>query len=184
MIQKIITICVALTISMNAHAVDCAKIYSPSCFGGWKDYNQNCLDTREEVLLKTSTDYEMTSIKNCKVINGMWFDFYAGDYISDQSALDIDHIVPKKEAWLSGANQWTQEQRERFANDTENLIPTLRSINRSKGSKDIALWIPPSDNYMCIYLEKWTYIKNKYKLQIDKKEQEKINEMNKFCVYS
>ena len=39
-----------------------------------------------------------------------------------------------------------------FANDTANLVVSLPSVNRSKGTKDIAQWQPDTDSGKCDYL--------------------------------
>ncbi|WP_227520150.1 DUF1524 domain-containing protein [Marinobacter sp. LV10R510-11A] len=38
--------------------------------------------------------------------------------------------------WERGANEWSREKREEFANDLRNLWPVEASLNRSKGAKD------------------------------------------------
>lgn len=40
------------------------------------------------------------------------------------SDVDIDHVVPLKEAWISGAKDWTDARREQFANEYEIHCPT------------------------------------------------------------
>lgn len=42
---------------------------------------------------------------------------YDGATWTAASDLDIDHVVPLKEAWLSGARDWTTARREALAND-------------------------------------------------------------------
>jgi hypothetical protein len=42
---------------------------------------------------------------------------YDGAKWTAASDLDIDHIVPLKEAWVSGARSWTTARREALAND-------------------------------------------------------------------
>jgi hypothetical protein len=41
--------------------------------------------------------------------------------------LDIGHVVPLKEAWQTGAYNWTSERRREFANDLAR--PQLLSIS-------------------------------------------------------
>jgi hypothetical protein len=47
-----------------------------------------------------------------------------------------DHLVPLKEAWLSGARDWTPQQREAFANDLTRpqLVAITRKVNEEKGA--------------------------------------------------
>ncbi|MGM0953782.1 MAG: HNH endonuclease family protein [Pseudomonadota bacterium] len=56
----------------------------------------------------------------------------------DASKIDIDHVVPLKWAWQHGANKWTKEKRERFANDPRNLWSVELSLNSQKGAKGLA----------------------------------------------
>lgn len=47
-----------------------------------------------------------------------------------------DHLVPLKEAWLSGARNWTPAQREALANDLTRpqLVAVTDNLNDSKGA--------------------------------------------------
>ena len=87
----------------------------------------------------------------------------------------IDHIVPLKEAHISGASKWENKAKNQFFNDLDNLIPVSRSANRSKGSKDPASWLPTNQAFHCAYVQKWVAIKKKYDLDYDAKEQDAIN---------
>ena len=62
---------------------------------------------------------------------------YSGEVIFDASKLDIDHIVPLKWDWGHGANEWSKEKREKFANDPVNLVAVEASLNRQKGAKGL-----------------------------------------------
>lgn len=153
--------------------------YSRSGFKHWVDQDGDCLDTRHEVLQKESLI--PPKIVNCKVIQGKWYGVYSNQYYTNPKELDIDHIVPLKEAWDSGASKWTDTKREDFANDYENLIAVKNSLNRQKGAKDPAQWLPPHLEYHCEYISRWVYIKKKYSLEMDIKEQEKIAGLLQNC---
>lgn len=152
--------------------------YTRSSFKHWVDEDRDCLNTRQEVLQKDSI--KPVEIKNCRVINGKWYDVYSGKYYTNPTELDIDHIVPLKEAYKSGADKWTPKQREAFANDYENLIAVHRTLNRQKGAKDPAQWLPPHKGYICEYITRWVYVKGKYKLNLDATECKAIN--NSKCI--
>ena len=103
-----------------------------------------------------------------KVINGVWLCRYTGNMYIDPRKLDIDHMVPLKEAYVSGAKDWSIEQKKQYANDTENpnhLVAVYRSANRSKGSKDPARWMP--DVNRCWYVKEWLKVKTTWKLSMD-----------------
>ena len=154
--------------------------YSRSSFKHWIDEDGDCLNTRQEVLQRESL--ETVEIKNCRVVRGKWYDAYSGQFYTQTSKLDIDHIIPLKEAWESGADKWTAKKRKEFANDYDNLIAVSRSLNRQKGAKDPAEWLPPHTEYICEYIARWIYIKEKYNLKMDLKEKQKVEGMQGDCL--
>lgn len=152
--------------------VDCKTQYSRTCFKHWIDEDKDCLNTRHEILQAQSII--PVNIENCKVITGKWYDPYSGEYFTNPSDLDIDHIVPLKETWRSGGNEWSKKQGEQYANDFDVLIPVYKSLNRQKSDKDIAEWLPPHTKYLCEYLTRWVLIKSEYKLKADVSECETV----------
>ena len=75
------------------------------------------------------------------MVSGSWNDPYSGRTITDASKLDIDHMVPLKEAHESGAANWPRERERAYANDLDDpdtLIAVDRRLNRQKGAKDPA----------------------------------------------
>ncbi|WP_461069957.1 HNH endonuclease family protein [Streptomyces pseudoechinosporeus] len=102
-------------------------------------------------------------VNGCEVTNGQWLSIYDNVTVTNP---DIDHIVPLSEAWESGADDWTDEDRAVFANDVVvNLVAVSASSNRSKGDKDPAEWMPA--NKPCEYLTWWVEVKVKYGLTFD-----------------
>jgi hypothetical protein len=147
--------------------------YSRSLFKHWVDADGDGCDTREEVLIAESTTVAQVDRYGCKVLEGDWYSPYEGDTYTSPSSLDIDHMVPLKEAWDSGAWNWTSAQRQSFANDLSDprpLIAVLNSQNRSKSDKDPSNWIPPRGEYLCTYLSNWVAIKAHWKLSMDQSE--------------
>lgn len=90
--------------------------------------------------------------------------------------LDVDHMVPLKNAWISGAHAWTREQRQAYANDMTN--PQLWSVsaasNRSKADKSPDRWMPPEPVFACQYSKAWTQVKHTWKLRITPAEKAKL----------
>ncbi|RNF53005.1 HNH endonuclease [Marinomonas hwangdonensis] len=119
--------------------------YSRDEFGrGWADEDGDCQNTRQEILISLSTaPVRFTNDRECRVTFGRWISMYSGEVIFDASKLDIDHIVPLKWAWDNGADKWSKEKRERFANDPANLVAVEASLNRQKGAKGPDEWLPP-----------------------------------------
>ncbi len=164
----LLTVLAAIPV-MNEHP----QGYSRSLFKHWVDADGDGCDTREEVLIAESTTAAQVDRYGCKVLEGDWYSPYEGDTYTSPSSLDIDHMVPLKEAWDSGAWNWTSAQRQSFANDLSDprpLIAVLNSQNRSKSDKDPSNWIPPRGEYLCTYLSNWVAIKAHWKLSMDQSE--------------
>ena len=134
----------------------------------WSDFDKDGLNTREEILLR---DFDMS--------NQFWITPYLNKKIANARNIDIDHIVPLYEAYLSGGKNWSKKKKEIFANDEDNLTVSYFRENRSKGSRDIAKWLP--DYNKCWYIEKFTKIKRKYKLAFDRKEKQVMKKYKKIC---
>ena len=119
--------------------------YKRDLFRHWTDDDSDSCNTREEVLIAESRTPAQVDAYGCKVIEGDWFSEYDGLLHTNPSDLDIDHFVPLKEAWDSGAWAWSPTQRQRFANDLSDpraLIAVTAGANRSKGDKDPSNWLP------------------------------------------
>jgi len=157
--------------------------YDRSLFKLWIDADKNGCDTRKEVLISEAI-VKPTKSAGCKLVGGKWISRYDFITYTDSSKLDIDHLVPLAEAWRSGAWAWTNQQRMEYANDLGipmALNAVTASVNRSKGDRDIASWLPSDKKYLCDYLKGWVTVKAKYKLTVDVSEAQIINKNNQFC---
>ncbi|KAG8746261.1 hypothetical protein FRC10_005510 [Ceratobasidium sp. 414] len=118
---------------------------------------------------------------SCAATSGSWYSVYDGATWTDKSDVDIDHmgaqlldicsrldpdygLVPLKEAWVSGARDWTTAQRQAFANDVTRpqLLAVTDNVNQSKGDKDPSEWMPPLSSYHCTYVRAWITVKHYY----------------------
>ena len=147
--------------------------YNRNLFKHWTDDDRDSCNTREEVLIAESTSPPQVDAYGCKVIAGDWFSEYDGVLHTDPSDLDIDHFIPLKEAWDSGAWAWSASQRQKFANDLSDprsLIAVTAGQNRSKGDKDLSNWLPPRQEALCTYVSTWVAVKAKWKLSMDQSE--------------
>lgn len=140
--------------------------YDRSFFGGWRDSDGDCLDTRGEVLVDRSLTEAVLDETGCRIVGGTWWDFYTGKILSDSSTIDIDHLVPLHEAWDLGAHEWDRSRAADFANDPENLAITTSEMNRSKGSSAPTAWLPPEEEFRCEYLTRFGQILDKYGLAL------------------
>ncbi|WP_432935377.1 HNH endonuclease family protein [Kribbella sp. CA-253562] len=154
--------------------------YSRDLFPHWSTVSGTC-DTRDEVLKRDGTG--VTVDANCEPTAGRWYSVYDATYVTDDSAVDIDHIVPLAEAWKSGANTWTTARRQQFANDRTiaQLIAVSASSNRSKGDKDPASWKPTNTSVHCIYAREWIWVKYTYKLALQSAEKTALQQMLNAC---
>jgi hypothetical protein len=151
--------------------------YDRDLFAHWNDADGDGCDTRSEVL-QTESIAPVTFISGCTVATGSWTSPYDGATWTNASDVDIDHMVPLGEAWASGADVWTADQRQAYANDLDlpnALIAVTDSVNQSKGNRDPAVWLPPATSYACAYVIDWITIKYKWSLTIDSAEQMKLS---------
>lgn len=143
----------------------------------WADRDDDCMDTRDEVLAAESLVEPTLSDDGCDVVGGRWRGRYTGQIFTNPSNLDIDHIVPLAEAHASGAAAWPIARKRRYANDLEHaaaLIAVDAGANRSKGADDPAEWMPPDEEYHCRYLRQWVEVKNVWGLSMDRGERKAI----------
>ncbi len=137
--------------------------YNRKEWGDWIDADGDCQNTRHEVLIaESTTQVTFKSARKCRVASGTWDGPFTGRQFSDPSTLDIDHMVPLKNAHLSGGWDWDRAKKRRFANDLSydgHLNAVLNSANRSKGSRGPEHWEPPDQSYWCEYAIHWINIK-------------------------
>ena len=63
-----------------------------------------------------------STISECHVVTVLWYGNYLGIVFDQSSDLDLDHIIPLKWAHEHGGWRWNAEDKQRFANDYQNLI--------------------------------------------------------------
>jgi hypothetical protein len=154
--------------------------YERKLFQHWVDADGDCQNTRVEILIQESKEpvtFRKSKKGACSVTKGKWQDFYFDETLTDPKLIDIDHVVPLKHAWDTGASTWTKENREKFANDPLNLVVTNRKYNRQKGAKTILEWMPIKRDYACKYAERWLAIKKKYELSISAQERDYYSQL-------
>lgn len=143
--------------------------YKRSLFPHWITISEPC-NTRETVLKRDGQN--VTTNAECASISGTWYSEYDGATWIDAQDLDIDHLIPLKEAWVSGARSWTTARRQALANDLDRpqLIAVTDNVNQDKGDKDPARWMPPLASYHCTYVRAWIEVKHFYELTVDSVE--------------
>lgn len=148
--------------------------YNRNDWGDWINQGHGC-NTRELVI--KSQGEGVVVDKNCKAVHGSWTSLYDNVVVTDSSKLDIDHIVPLKEASDSGGLAWPKARKLEFYNNLDNLVAVTFSSNRIKGDKDPAKWLPIKDE-QCDYARRYVRVKNAYKLSYDPAEKHALIALN------
>lgn len=166
-----------LLAALSVQQEDSGAHYDRQQWGDWASQGKSC-DTRETVLQRQGRDVQ--SGASCKIISGTWTSAYDGVTVTEPRTLDIDHIVPVKEANRSGARDWSAEQRRAFYNDFDNLVAVSASSNRGKGDSDPGHWRPDRGHW-CDYATGYVRIKTKYHLSVDDQEHAALVQMLNTC---
>lgn len=131
------------------------------------DVDRNGCGTRDDVLRRDLTEVKLRG--RCTVTAGVLADPYTGQTVTFTKAtavkVQVDHVVALGAAWVRGARDWPQAQRERFANDPANLLATTASANQSKSDRGPAEWLP-RQAYRCAYAVRWIQVSTSYKLAL------------------
>lgn len=136
--------------------------------------------TRARVLMRDSLDPPQVTDPGCKVLAGRWVDPYTGATYTSPAKVSIDHVVPLKEAWRSGAAAWSTERMVAFANDVTHrdaLAAVEGSGNEQKGDKDPARWRPPDGGRWQTYATGWITVKATWGLTVDAAERAALESM-------
>lgn len=151
----------------------------------WLDVDHNGCDTRNDILNRDLT--QLTKSGACKVLSGTLNDPYTGKTISflrgetTSTLVQIDHMVALSNAWQTGAQQLTQDQRISLANDPINLLAVDGPTNASKGDGDAATWLPPVKSFRCTYVAHQVSVKATYKLWMTQAEHDAIARILATC---
>ena len=159
--------------------------YSRTQWNHWTDEDGDCQDARQETLISESLiEVTFEPERKCRVETGRWYGAFAGIYVEGPGDLDIDHLVPLKNAHDSGGWAWSAARKEQYANylgDPDHLIAVTKGANRSKGAKGPEDWRPPDEGYWCQYATNWTEVKMEWGLTMTQRETEAVIEMLDTC---
>jgi Protein of unknown function (DUF1524) len=151
--------------------------YRRSAFGQrWADTDGNGCDTRNDVLARDLTQVRKRG--RCTVVSGILVDPYTGQMVAFSKAhadhVQIDHVVSLAEAWRSGAERWTDQRRQAFANDLDELLSTAAVVNDEKSDEDPGQRQPPTAAGRCRYARTVVTVKVTYGLTADQREREAL----------
>ena len=156
--------------------------YERSKFGpGWATVN-GC-DTRDIILYRDLINTTLSD--ECTIVSGILHDTYTGETIqyskSDSSEIQIDHVIALSNAWQTGAQQLTAQQRQQLANDPLELIAVSGKANQQKSDADAATWLPSNKSFRCEYIARQIAVKQKYSLWVTPPEQQAMKEILNTC---
>ena len=167
--------------------------YDRGAFGApWADTDHNGCNQRDDVLLRDAVAGSARTQRQGRcdhdVLAGTWVDPYTGRTLTftdlkdphQAQAIQIDHVVPLAEAWLSGASGWTPERRKGFATDLDELLAVDGPTNAGKGDDDPAAW-RPRRSFQCDYAARWIATKARWDLGVDDSERRALAEMLGAC---
>ena len=153
--------------------------YSRAQFGdAWSDIDHNGCDTRNDILNRDLTAKQHKNPRGCVVISGILNDPYTGKVINFMRGKDtseqvqIDHVVALSDAWQSGAQEISAQERLQLANDPENLLAVDGPANQQKSDSDAATWLPANASFRCSYVARQIRVKAKYHLWVKPAEKE------------
>ena len=159
--------------------------YKRSQFGdGWAKAG-GC-DTRNVILRRDLTN-AILGDDNCKVQAGALSDPYTGQRIAfkrganSSGAVQIDHVVALSNAWQTGAQQLSSEQRISLANDPLELLAVDGPANQQKGDGDAATWLPSNKPFRCQYIARQIAVKKKYSLWVTPPERTAMERILASC---
>ncbi|MDN5930790.1 MAG: HNH endonuclease family protein [Pseudonocardia sp.] len=152
--------------------------YDREAFGTrWADTDHSGCDQRNDVLARDlDPDTRRPGTHGCIVETGTLTGPYTGQIVQFQRGrgtsrqVHIDHVVPLADAWRSGANLWTADARETFANDLTNLLATAGRVNMAKGDRTADEWTPTTPAGQCRYARTVVTVKTAYSLSVSEPE--------------
>lgn len=142
-----------------------ACVFGPA----WNDpLDSTGCDTRSRLLRASLKNVQYKpGTRNCKPIAGTLDpDPYTGRTV-DLADVEADHIYALSRAWDAGAWQWSQHQRQVFANDLTELIAVSSTANRAKSDYGLE-WLPT--HQPCEHIARYLTVATKYELPITTKE--------------
>lgn len=168
--------------------------YSRGHFGQvWSDDvpvagGHNGCDTRNDILKRDlgSTVFK-SNTRDCVVLSGILHDPYTGKTIHfergrrSSMAVQIDHVVALSDAWQTGAQRLTPEQRRSLANDPGNLLAVDGPANQRKSDSDAATWLPASKTFRCDYVMRQIGVKDAYHLWVTPAEHDAMSRLLHNC---
>lgn len=138
------------------------------------------------IILRRDLDDAKTD-GSCRVVSGTLQDPYTGTRIeftrgrTTSDDVQIDHVVALSNAWQTGAQQLSSEQRRSFANDPLNLVAVDGEANQQKSDGDAATWLPANKPFRCQYVARQIAVKQAYSLWVTSAEKSAMETVLRRC---
>ncbi|WP_337059519.1 HNH endonuclease family protein [Kineococcus sp. G2] len=159
--------------------------YQRTRFGeSWVDVDGNGCRTRDDVLQRDLVDVRLAD-DGCTVLSGTLVDPYSGEEIAfrrgerTSAEVQVDHVVALADAWRTGAQKLSAQERVAFANDPLELLAVDGSLNQSKGDDDAAQWLPPVGE--CEYVARQVAVKSAWGLWVTPAERDAMADVLAGC---
>jgi hypothetical protein len=128
-----------------------------------------------------------SEVSGCEFVSGHWRANYEGvTFTVTADGLDAvaARMVTLREAWQSGADAWTDEQRFRFAHDIPSFpdifVGTTAFVDE-RGDSDPSAWMPSWPPGRCKYLADWLSAKYRWGLAVDASERDALRRLAEPC---
>ena len=160
--------------------------YERSAFGGASWNSWKACNTRQKILNRDIKDKKIAT-NDCTVESGYLDDPYTGKriVIKDKStmtkAIQIDHVVALANAWQTGAQDLSENQRDQLANDDLELLAVDADANQEKSSSDAGQWLPSNHTFRCEYVARQIAVKLKYSLWVTANEKSAMDKVLSTC---
>ena len=126
---------------------------------------------------------------NCTVIAGNFVDPYSSqefDFTQKSeisSGVQSDHVVALSNAWQTGAQNLSDDERYDLATDPLNLVAAGSEANQDKSDGDASEWLPANVAFRCDYVARQISVKYKYHLWLTSAEHDAMSEVLSSCPY-
>ncbi len=134
------------------------------------DLDDDCIDTRHEVLIEEAVGPVELGDDGCYVTQGEWHDPFTDQTFTNPRDLQVDHVVALADAWYAGAWAWSAERRAAFANDPANLNAIDGEENQRKSAWGPADYAPANAAHRCAYLEQYARVKVEWGLAVTERD--------------
>lgn len=152
---------------------------------GWAKL-EGC-DMRNFILKRDMTGVITRSETDCTVMQGNLLDPYTNKTVTfvrspeGSDDVQIDHVISLSNAWQTGAQQITAQERYNLSNDPLNLLAVEGAANQQKSDADASGWLPPNKDYRCRFIARQIAVKKKYRLWVTSAERDAMKKVLGSC---